>query len=767
MEEIKGRIEFVLYSSDEYSVCKFVLDNGIHTTVVGSLPDVKDIPMVCYGEWFLDKKFGKEFKVQRYELIKPKDKKGVIAYLCSLHCGIGKVWADKIYAKFGEDTWSVLEQTPEKLLEIDKFSEKKLKALTEKLNETELVRQIMSVLNDKVELGLNKAEVIAQTFGSEAVSIIKEKPYNLILVKGLGFKTVEDIAKKFNADPTDFMRIQGCMFYVLDLFEKKGHSCVMIDTLVEYMSNVLNKGFNPKIITKERCVEVINHNIKYHHLYKEEYQNKENKTKQLIFTPDSYFAEEAIARNIYRISKGIKFSFSDKDIYDAIEKFSNANTFKLAHEQKKAIKTALSNPVSVITGGPGTGKSTVVKAMLWVFQYLYSESNPHKSVSAAKPLLLAPTGRASRRLSESTGYEAGTIHSNIGFVQGETGKCYATVDCLDANLIVVDEMSMTDQNVMKLFLETVPDDARVVFIGDPYQLPSVGCGNVLSDIIQTNIIPVVKLKVIFRQGKDSPIVGNSQAILKGNKKLDYSTGFYHKEVLNDKQILVDTCRFYANCVSKFGIDNVVLLSPFREKTEISVDSFNKQLQHYYNPPDKSKDKPLMKAHGTEFRVGDKIMQTKNTEHAMNGDIGYVKDITYTYTHGKDSKFTTVCVVEFNNSGELLNYTVDDMKNVELAYALTVHKSQGSEYKTVIFVASMSHQIALKRNLLYTAITRASENVAIIGQPEAVEYAIDNIDATNRVTYLRNRIRKYFKGEKEYEEEVKTIEVERGEQLTII
>lgn len=752
MQKITGENQYTVYDGDNYLICKYILEDGTHATVVGNLPNLKNIPITCYGEWVKNPKFGLQFKSEKYEIKKPSSEKGIIAYIASLHCGVGKVWAKRIYDKFGANTWEILENTPEKLLEIDKFGENRLDMLTSKLNQTKIIRDIMTTFENVIEITPQRAEVIAKVFGNDAVDIIHNKPYKLLGIKGLGFFTVEEIAKQFNADPKDFTRIKGGMFYILEEMEIKGHSCVLKDTLIDKMHYLLNKGYD-KIVSKELCRYVIDQCITYKYCYSEKYASKDGKTfKELIFTPDSYEAETSIAKNLHRIYNGLKYPFDENAIDEKIEEFCSLNTFKLAKKQKEAIKIALTNPLSIVTGGPGTGKSTFVKALLWVYKQLYD-----KGITG----LLAPTGRASRRLAESTGNDARTIHSSIGLVPGENGKLYANIDKLDNDIIIIDEMSMTDQYVMKSLLETVRDNARVVFIGDPYQLPSVGAGNVLSDLIQSGVMPVTKLRVIFRQNEDSLIIPNSQSILEGNTDLKYGKGFYHQEITNDRTVLEEVCKFYVRCCSKFGIDNVVLLTPFREKTKLSVREFNKQLQHYYNPPVKD-DKLVMKIHDIEFRAGDKIMQTKNTEHALNGDIGYIREICYEYSPKGDSNFTIICKVEFNNDGEIHSYTKEDMQNVDLAYATTVHKSQGSEYKTVLFVASMTHKIALKRNLLYTAITRSSENVAIFGEKEAIDYAINNIDASNRVTYLRNRLRNIYKEKPNTEEKIMT-----GLQLSLV
>jgi len=748
-ETITGSNKLTVFRSDTgYTVCRYALNNGTSCTVVGQLPDMKDVTFKVTGEWITDKKYGRQFKASSYEIVPPNNEKGIVAYFVSLKCGIGSTWAKRIYNKFGTNTWDILENEPERLLEINKFGEKRLKVLKNKISETKVIRNIMSLFSGISEVTTQKAELIAKELGNSAVNEIKENPYNLCKVKGLSFTAIEKIAAKFDGKPDDLLRIQACVMHILERMEVKGHTCIPENMLIKQLYKMLNSGFGREMVSKEICVSSLKYLIKSKKCCEERYIKGDGNEAALIYLRKSYISECGIAKHIKRIIGGTHISL--EKVEEELIEYDSLNTFKLAEIQKQAVITSLQSHFSVITGGPGTGKTTITKAILYLHNKLCKDS---------KPMLLAPTGRAARKLSNTTGYEASTIHSAIGLVHTEEGEVYTSVDQIDANLIIIDETSMLDQYVAYHLFKIIPDNAVVIIIGDSDQLPSVGAGNVLLDIINSGVIPVTKLGVIFRQEQDSPIIYNSKAVLEGNTELMYGKGFCFQESDNEQTILKDTCKFYLACVKKFGIDNVCLLTPLRKESDLlSVASFNKHLQPLLNPAFKG-DTLTMEVHGTQFHKGDKVMQMRNTSNAKNGDIGYIKDICYKTDEKGD--FTTVCVNEFE--GKEVEYDKDNMRNVELAYASTIHKVQGSEYKTIIIVVSNTHKIALKSNLIYTAITRATDNVAIIGQKEALEYAICNDETDRRNTYLKQRLTVLLKDSVD-SDSVKSI---KAEQLTLI
>lgn len=739
--------KFVLYTAKDYAVLKCKLEDGSAVTVVGNVPDTINLKMFYSGSWETSK-YGKQFHALTYEAARPTNKTGFVAYMKSLKCGIGKQWAERIYAKFGDEAWDVINTEPEKLLTMKNFGANRMMKLKNAVKETLYLREIIETLSGFMEISLEKAKKILDRFKSDSVKIIKEDPYRLLSVSGFGFATVDMIGRHFGADPDDRLRVEGAIMAQLERNEVYGNTCMPREELIKRSHRFLNRGYSTERVSRERCEVILSRLLA-------ELKCRAEDNDGMIFTKSSHESERDIAINLKRISSHYSIERSDeKRIEKLIERYNTENHIVLDVKQCDAVKAAFSNGVSIMTGGPGTGKTSTLKAILYIHRKLADESIP---------LLVAPSARAARRMSESTGYPAQTIHSAIGLRPNEDGEGFATVDELFANLIIIDEASMIDVFVASKLFEVIPDECRVVIVGDPDQLPSVGAGQFLRDVIQSQALPVTKLRTIFRQSGTSPIILNSHRILEGNTKLDQSRGFYIKEENTELGMLKSGCQLYISCVKKYGIDAVSLLTPYRNKTDVSVNSFNKQLQHFLNPP---KNEREIKAHNSVFRKGDKVMQVKNTERAKNGDIGYILDIKLV-RDPESGTFKEKCVIEFNNDGEEFEYSVDDLKNVELAYASTVHKSQGSEFKTVIIIMSESHELALKRNLIYTAVTRAQENVAIIGQRSALEKAILNNDDDKRETYLCRFITDAFsEGGSDHNESNCTEQTPKWEQISI-
>lgn len=743
MSEIIGENRYtVCETADGYRVCRCLLSDGKNVTVTGNIPGELGLRVKYIGEWEKHKKYGLQFKASDFELVPPDNEKSVIAYLISLKCGIGKTWAKRIYDAFKNDTWQVLSTNPDRLLEIKQFGKKRKERLVEKMNETKTVREIMKTLSDITEITNKKAELIAKVFGKKSIDIIQKSPYDLCDIKGIGFKTAEVIAKRFNINPSDEKRIEAGILYFLRNVEVLGHVCVPKSMLIQKAYEILNYGYFKKVVSKDNCEKILSHMTLKNKIKIEEVTVKSQDTIDMIYSLRSWEEETNIMQNIKRL-----LSFSCNTMSGGIEKiekslemFSNENKFTLAKAQKEGAIKSLTSKISIITGGPGTGKTSTIKSILYAHSKMHPDSNP---------LLLAPTGRAARRMSEATGYPAQTIHSAIGYHsndEDEYGEC--SVYKLESNLIIVDESSMIDQHIMSSFISTVKDDCQLIFVGDPNQLPSVGYGNILHDMIISGIIPKTKLETIFRQGENSLVITNAEKILKGDTNIEFSKKeFIMLECDNELEILQKGCMIYKKCISKFDIDDVMLLSPYRKQTAISVQSFNKQIQHIINPEFKTKGELTINSGNVQFRKNDKIMQMKNKDCAKNGDIGYVKNICYAYDKDGDNNFSTVTHIEFNNDGQDVTYSPEDMKNIDLAYASTIHKSQGSEYKTIIIIMSELHINALKRNLIYTAITRASENVIIVGQKSALDYAIKNDQSDIRYSNLACRLKKGFKENK--------------------
>lgn len=393
---------------------------------------------------------------------------------------------------------------------------------------------------------------------------------------------------------------------------------------------------------------------------------------------------------------------------------------QLAAEQRQAVMTALTSPLSVITGGPGTGKTLIQRFLLDIYR---------RRKRGAKIICCAPTGRAARRMEQSTGFPATTIHKALGLLAGEDGG-YCEPEMLDADLIVVDEVSMMDIYLADHLFRSIPHGSQLVLIGDADQLPSVGPGAVLSEIIACGSVPVVRLDRIFRQSRGSRIAANAKLIRHGNLSLEYGEDFqfYDSSDMSASASRIEA--LYLQETARYGIDNVALLTPYRQKTETGVNALNDRLRERVNPQDGKKSEVTYRKH--TYRLGDKVMQTKNCEDISNGDIGYITSIT---SDGADSMLT----VDFGD-GRIAEYDSSDLETLDLAYASTIHKSQGSEYKSVIISLQCAHAVMLVRPLIYTAITRAKERVLIVGERRALCMAIKRADTEQRGTMLSSRIK---------------------------
>ena len=505
---------------------------------------------------------------------------------------------------------------------------------------------------------------------------------------------------------------------VLDNAAASGHVCLPKNELLEQMVRFTG-------CSRDCCIEAIRAAFRDGRLLG---------ANSCLYSPKRYEQEESISSNLVRLMaaeckpvRNLDRLISDCEI----------DLYSFAESQKDAIRNVFQNPVSVITGGPGVGKTTVTKGILAVHKDIYG--------SASKPVLLAPTGKAARRLSEATGYPAQTIHSAVGW-KGEEFDYDAQPVPLDGNLIIIDECSMMDQQIAAILFERIETGSRLVLIGDVDQLPSVGCGNVLRDIIDSKVVPTARLTEIFRQAGENPIITNAHKINQGDDSLVFGKQFRFVECLNEQEIFEAACRMYVRCVSAYGDEEVVLLNPQRNNTLVSVDRFNAELQARINPP--APGKMEIRIGKTVFREGDKVMELKNTEAGpKNGDIGYIREISRRKSPEDPDQFNYYANIEWNGDRTWIEYNQDDMRHVTLAFCTTVHKAQGSEYKYVIEVVSRAHPGLLKKNLIYTGITRSREAVCLIGELESLSRAIkrNRDDEDRRYTLLASRLKTEMDG----------------------
>lgn len=729
MEVIRGCFKRSLFEAPEKSFCVYLykyLGKDAWFTVVGAeVPSIASLYIDLHGEWRTNKKTGKkEFAYQYHSIPTDGGKKALLAYFSSLKCGIGVIKSALIYKKFGDEIWDILSHN-ERLPELKGIiSEKNLQKLKEALDDNDASRALFE-LTATTGLPLNPTQIkrITKKFGRNAAEIVKNKPYRLCNVEGIGFDTADSVAMSEGYALDDKYRLLAAVDKVHGMNAARGNTCMTVETALKGLEYVLHTA------DADLCRRAL----------KQSTGRGDTKIRGgLLLDISKDKVEENIARKLLELLSACEPSKADIDAL--ISDYETKNHVTLAPQQKDAVRAVFRSGVAVVTGGPGTGKTTVIKGILSVHRAVYGEFS--------RPLLLAPTGRASRRMADATGYEAQTIHSAVHWKGEENDEAIEGADeTFDNNLIIVDEASMMDQFITGVLIRKVKRGCRLVFVGDPDQLPSVGCGNVLNDMIRSQVIPTVRLKVIFRQAKESPIVANAYAINHGQVQLRLTEKFSMYEEGTELDQFKKACRLYLACVKRFGnMDDVILLNPQRNNTSLSVDAFNKELQHALNPPSKTKAEIQM-ASGQVFRVGDRVMQLKNRDVAKNGDVGYITAI-YDFADPEDTSQTEKRI-EIDFMGELVQYSLEDMKDVDLAYCATVHKVQGEEYKAIIIVMSESHPSMLKRNMLYTAVTRAKDVVMVVGQMSAVRKAIENVSSNQRMTLLADRLHAYAT------EEVKT------------
>lgn len=708
-------IQFGSYMIALYRPCERVVDGGgnrvMQIKAVGyGLPTASSLRYDIKGHWNRDSKHGIQFEVENYEEVITHDEHGIVAYLsCGQIYGIGPKLAEKIYAKFGNDTLDVLDKHPEKLLDISGITERKLKKICESYLANRAARDIVAFL---LPYGItpNRAVKFFQKYGARTMEVVKEHPYTLCEMSGIGFITADKIAKSMGFGDISTDRVDAALLYTLAEAESCGHLCMEKHKFIENCIKLLQTPSLTEEMVANRAARLV-------------YNNELMCYNDMVYRAWTAVAEIILAKHIVkRLSTVVQHKYADLNTeLDTVE--SNLG-LKLAIEQRNAVKTALTNGLSIITGGPGTGKTMIQRAILDI----YRRQNPDKKICCC-----APTGRAARRMTQAAGFGASTIHRALGLMADEDGA-YDEPKELDADLLLVDEVSMLDVYLAGSLLGAVKKGAQVVFIGDADQLPSVGPGAVLSEMIASECVPVIRLDKVFRQSSGSRIATNAKLIRHGNLGLEYGDDFCFidsPDITESAELLVE---LFLRETEKHGVDNVALLSPFRQKTETGVNALNTYLQSKINPPASTKNE--VECGKRLFRVGDKVMQTKNHEDVNNGDIGYVTEI---FGYGNDKTL----YVDFGD-GRIKEYEGSDLDRLDLGYASTVHKSQGSEYKSVIINLQSAHSVMLTRPLIYTAITRGKERVIIVGERRALCTAIKRTDTEKRGTCLAERIKENIK-----------------------
>ena len=673
------------------------------------LPTSDKVRYNMTGKWSKSQKHGIQFEVERYEEVITPTREGIIAYLASGQIrGIGKKTAERIYDTFGQETLQVLDQEPKKLLTVRGISEKKLRKIVDSYLANRGARDVIAFLAPH-GVSPSRAVRLYREYGEETMDIVRNHPYRLCELAGIAFRTADKLAMSMGIDPLSPERIDQALLYTLTDAETKGHLCLEKHAFLKECLKLLDTAGMTQDMAASRAVRLIQED-------------------RLVTYGDSVFKaktagiEESLAYEIVRKMRGSVEEYPDLD--DSISGEERILRFRLAPEQREAVKMGLTSKLCVITGGPGTGKTSVQRALLDLYK---------KRFPAARIVCCAPTGKAARRMEQSTGVPSATVHRVLGLIANEDGQ-YGDPETLDADLVLVDEVSMLDVYLAEKLFRSIPATARLILVGDSDQLPSAGPGAVLKEIIASGRVPVVRLDQVFRQKNGSRIAANAKLIRHGNLSLEYGPDFefYDSTDMSVSAEIIES--LYLQETARCGIDNVVLLSPYRQKTETGANALNQRLQGKVNPP---ADGKMDAVHGQRrFRTGDKVMQIKNCEDINNGDVGYITSITGTQTE-------SVVRIDFGD-GRLVDYENADLDMLDLGYACTVHKSQGSEYKSVIINLQCAHSVMLVRPLIYTAITRAKEKVLIVGERRALCTAIRRIDTEQRGTKLAQRIREFSK-----------------------
>ena len=716
MEKICGTVDTIIFASQDnrFAVLKLSpekLSTQITVTLNGIAPLIGQL-LEIEGEWVKHPKFGQQFKATTYKTVAPTEISGIEKFLASGAInGIGPAMAKKIIAEFGEKTLEIIAKSPNELLKVPGIGKKTAEKISTSYLEQSELTEIMVWLENHGISNTYAGKIFAK-YGSFAIDIMEKDIYRLFQdIEGIGFLTADKLAFNLGIQREDKRRIISGIDYALMQLCNNGHCCIPEMALVDKTAKILQVN-NQIIFT----------------ILKERIDNGSLNTEvvggeTLIYPPYLYYAEKKVAMRLLQLQQATE-PLSEDNLSLFIKVWEKDNQIQLAQKQKEAIKACLHHGVLVLTGGPGTGKTTVIKGILSILK-----------AQGLKIRLAAPTGRAAKRLRETTGQKALTIHRLLeanNLAQDDNlqlGFSKDIDDQLDADVIILDEVSMVDIVLMHHFLNAVPDGCRIILVGDTDQLPAVGPGSVLKDIIRSQKIPAIRLDEIFRQAQTSMIIQNAHIINAGRLpdiRKQYSDFVFYE--LNDDtsitQKILDLC---TKDLPHEGFDvlkDVQVLSPMH-RFLCGVENLNLMLQEQLNP---KKNQDELKYSSQTFRVGDKVMHIRNNyqKNVFNGDIGFIQDIN-------NEKLT---VDYFDH---IVTYEKNELNELTLAYASSVHKSQGSEYKVVIIPLSTSHYIMLQRNLLYTAITRAKQKVIIIGSKKALMTAIQSNRTQKRYTLLAERL----------------------------
>jgi exodeoxyribonuclease V alpha subunit len=709
-ERLSGSIERVTFHSEATGFCVLRVKVKGHrdvVTVVGSAASVTAGEFIdCLGEWANDRQHGLQFKATELKTVQPTTLEGIEKYLGSgMVKGIGPHFAKKLVKAFGVDVFDVIEQTPERLLELPGIGKKRQERVTSAWSEQKAIREIMVFLQSH-GVGTSRSVRIYKTYGDEAIAKVQENPYRLALdIHGIGFKTADALAQRLGIGRQSLIRAQAGVRHVLQEWSGEGHCAAFRDKLVELAvklleipDNVIEQAIGEELAEENLVSELID-------------------GQEALFLTPLYRAETGCATHLLRLRQGA-LPWGDIDTAKATPWVEEKTGLSLSESQKIAISLVLHSKVSVITGGPGVGKTTLVNSILKILRA--------KRITIG---LCAPTGRAAKRLTESTGLEARTVHRLLEFDPQAFAFKHNDENPLDIDLLVIDEASMMDVVLMNQLLKAIPTHAALLIVGDVDQLPSVGPGAVLADIIASGQIPTVRLTEIFRQAATSQIIVNAHKINQGQvpaaEQAGETSDFYCLHADTPEEVFAKLIQVVTERIPKrFGFDpanDIQVLTPMN-RGGLGARSLNVELQARLN----GNSEPKITKYGSTYAPGDKVIQNVNNydKDVFNGDIGRILSI---------DQEEGLLSVRFDDRE--VEYEFSELDEISLAYATSIHKSQGSEYPVVVMPLAMQHYTLLERNLVYTGVTRGKQLVVIITQPKALGMAVRTQRSQKRLTNL--------------------------------
>ncbi len=711
MDHLRCVVERITYQNADngYTVLKCAVKNAQDlVTVVGIMPDTHvGSVLALEGVWKVDAKYGRQFSVEKFEETLPATVYGIEKYLGSgLIKGVGPKFARRIVEKFGKDTLDVIEENPDALIEVEGIGRVRVERIRKSWEEQKEIKNIMLFLQGH-EVSTSHATKIFKTYGSDSISVVQENPYRLADdIWGIGFKTADTIAEKMGIEKDRFIRLRSGILYTLNKLSENGHCYAVREQLIQAAVQLLEVEEAELEITLDemlRTEEVI-------------------REEEAIYLPPFFFSETGCAKRLLKLLAAERRVQMDVDtvMETVMGRTGQGQHITYDEVQLEAIRAAVSSKIMVLTGGPGTGKTTTTMGIIAAYR-----------AAGCRIILAAPTGRAAKRMSEATGMEAKTIHRLLEYKPPE-GYQRKEENPLEGDVLILDECSMIDIMLMYNLLKAMPEQMTLIMVGDTDQLPSVGAGNVLKDIISSGRIPVVRLSRIFRQAQGSRIIMNAHRINKG-EQIDMRGGrdsdfFFAAKETNEEvvELLVKYCT--ENLPRYYHVDalqDIQVLTPM-QRGVCGAANLNQVLQEAMNP-----GSIFLRRGGTQYRLHDKVMQIRNDydKEVFNGDIGVINHVDM------EERELTV-----NFDGREVVYDVSELEELTLAYATTIHKSQGSEYPIVVMPFTMSHYVMLQRNLLYTGVTRAKKILVLIGEKKAVWYAVKNETTADRNTKLAERLR---------------------------